>query len=96
MDAHRAVQSRPELPELIDRLGLRDLITAVHCSARTGVEKPHPQAFETVFAQFPGARAGWMIGDSWRADVQGALAVGLRAILVRSKHPDAAVHDGRR
>jgi FMN phosphatase YigB (HAD superfamily) len=32
-----------------------------------------------------------MIGDSWRADVQGALAVGLRAILVRSKHPDAVV-----
>lgn len=33
-----------------------------------------------------------MIGDSWRADVQGALAVGMRAILVRSEHPEAALH----
>ena len=39
----------------------------------------------------PQARAGWMIGDSWRADVQGASAVGMRSILVREKHPGAAV-----
>jgi FMN phosphatase YigB (HAD superfamily) len=32
-----------------------------------------------------------MIGDSWRADVQGALAIGMRAILVRSEHPEAAL-----
>jgi FMN phosphatase YigB (HAD superfamily) len=32
-----------------------------------------------------------MIGDSWRADVQGALAVGMRPILVREKHPGAPV-----
>ena len=81
----------PELPRLMDALDLRDLITAVRCSAHTGVEKPHPEAFETVFADYPKARDGWMIGDSLRADVQGAQAVGMRAILVRSKHPDAAV-----
>jgi putative hydrolase of the HAD superfamily len=43
----------PELPELIDALGLSDLITAVHCSARTGVEKPHPQAFERCSHSIP-------------------------------------------
>jgi FMN phosphatase YigB (HAD superfamily) len=32
-----------------------------------------------------------MIGDSWRADVQAALAVGMRAILVRSEHPEPAL-----
>ncbi len=82
----------PELPGLIRALGLHDLITAVYCSARTGVGKPHHQAFEAVFGDYPDARAGWMIGDSWRADVLGTQTVGMRAIVVRSHHPDAAVH----
>jgi FMN phosphatase YigB (HAD superfamily) len=30
-----------------------------------------------------------MIGDSWSADVKGARAVGMRAILVREAHPEA-------
>ena len=81
----------PELPGLIEALGLSDLISDVLSSGCIDVEKPHPRAFETVFAAPPEARAGWMIGDSWRADVQGALAVGMRAILVRQKHPDAAI-----
>jgi len=82
----------PELPQLVAALGLGDLIMAVYSSGCTGVEKPHPKAFETVFSRHPRARGGWMIGDSWRADVQGALAVGMRAILVRSEHPEAALH----
>jgi putative hydrolase of the HAD superfamily len=81
----------PELPQLVEALGLSDFIAAVYCSACTGVEKPHRKAFETVFALYPGAQSGWMIGDSWRADVQGALAVGMRAILVRSEHPEATL-----
>ena len=67
----------PELTALIDALGLGALITAVHCSGCTGVEKPHPRAFEAVFAAHPAARAGWMIGDSLEADVLGARAVGI-------------------
>ena len=81
----------PELPQLVDSLGLGDLIMTVYSSGCTGVEKPHRKAFETVFARYPAARHGWMIGDSWRADVQGALAVGMRAILVRSEHPEATL-----
>ena len=82
----------PELSRLTDALGLSHLLVAVYSSGRTGVEKPHAKAFETVFADHPEARFGWMIGDSWRADVQGAMAVGMRAILVRERHPDATVH----
>jgi putative hydrolase of the HAD superfamily len=81
----------PELLQLVEILGLSDFIMAVYCSACTGVEKPHLKAFEMVFARYPAARNGWMIGDSWRADVQAALAVGMRAILVRSEHPEAAL-----
>jgi len=62
----------PELGSLVETLGLSRLLSAVYCSALIGVEKPHPKAFEAVFADHPEARAGWMIGDSWRADVQGA------------------------
>jgi putative hydrolase of the HAD superfamily len=79
----------PELPRLLAGLGLNDRFVAVYCSALTGAEKPHPRAFEVVFADYPEARNGWMIGDSWRADVQGAVAVGLRAVLVREKHAEA-------
>ena len=82
----------PELPQLVDALGLSNFITGVYSSGCTGIEKPHRKAFETVFARHPGAHRGWMIGDSWRADVQGALAVGMRAILVRSEHPEAGLH----
>jgi putative hydrolase of the HAD superfamily len=81
----------PELPQLVEALGLNEFITAVYCSACTGVEKPHRKAFETVFARYPETLSGWMIGDSWHADVRGALAVGMRAILVRSEHPEAAL-----
>jgi putative hydrolase of the HAD superfamily len=81
----------PELGGLVETLGLSELLSAVYCSALIGAEKPHPKAFEAVFADHPEARGGWMIGDSWRADVQGARAVGMRAILVREVHPDAAV-----
>lgn len=79
----------PELDDLIDCIGFRPFITRVYNSARLGVEKPNPLAFERVFADFPGARAGWMVGDNWVADIQGAERAGLRSILVRRDHPDA-------
>ena len=85
----------PELPRLTEALGLSSLLIDVYCSGRTGAEKPHPKAFEPVFADHPEARAGWMVGDSWRADVQGAMAVGMRSILVREKHPGAIVQCDR-
>jgi putative hydrolase of the HAD superfamily len=81
----------PELTRIIATLGLDELIEEAFCSADIGAEKPHPSTFDTVFARYPSAREGWMIGDSWRADVEGARAVGLRAILVRTRHPDASV-----
>jgi putative hydrolase of the HAD superfamily len=81
----------PELSRLVADLGLHGYFTAIFCSADIGVEKPHPQAFERVFAAYPAAREGWMIGDSWTADVCGADRVGLRSILVRRAHPAATL-----
>jgi FMN phosphatase YigB (HAD superfamily) len=81
----------PELSRLIDALDLRVHLQEIYCSGVIGVEKPHPRAFETVFAGHPEARRGWMIGDSWHADVAGARAAGMRGILVRERHPEATL-----
>jgi putative hydrolase of the HAD superfamily len=81
----------PEFPQRVEARGLSDFIAAIYCAACTGVEKPHRKACEKVFARDPGAQRGWMIGDSWHVDVQGALAVGLRAMLVRSEPPEAVL-----
>jgi len=79
----------PELPALLEALGLAPYMPMVFTSAATGFEKPHPQAFYTVLRRLGGATTVWMVGDSVAADVAGAYAVGLRAILVRSQHPQA-------
>jgi putative hydrolase of the HAD superfamily len=80
----------PELPALLEALGLAPYIGQVFKSAQTGVEKPHPQAFRNVLTALGRATQIWMVGDSVQADIAGAHAVGLRAVLVRSRHPQAA------
>lgn len=77
----------PELPEIVEALGLGDLVRLVISSAAIGHEKPHAEAFRHALVGVDPARC-WMVGDNPRADVEGASAVGMRAILVR--HPDVA------
>jgi len=79
----------PELPSLAHALGLSPFFEEVLTSARTGFEKPHPEAFKGLLRQLPGGSTVWMVGDSLAADVQGAANVGLPAILVRRKHDGA-------
>lgn len=52
-------------------------------SALTGYEKPHPQAFFQALDRLGCPETVWMIGDNLEADVLGAQAVGIPAILVR-------------
>ena len=80
----------PELPGLMAALGLTPSIARIFTSAAIGFEKPHPQAFHTVLRALGATTAVWMVGDSMTADVAGAYAVGLRAILVRRHHSQAA------
>ncbi|MEK7993527.1 MAG: HAD-IA family hydrolase [Planctomycetota bacterium] len=81
----------PELPQLISVLELGGHFEAIYTSAVTGVEKPHPEAFHRVVATLPAGATVWMVGDSLDADVRGAEAAGLPAILVR-KATEASVH----
>ena len=79
----------PELPQIIEALGLAPHIERIFNSAVTGYEKPHPQAFQNVIETLGSVDALWMIGDNVTADVAGAKTAGIRAILVRSRHPDS-------
>jgi putative hydrolase of the HAD superfamily len=87
----------PELAELVERVGLGGLIDEVVNSAVTGYEKPHPEAFSLGRAAGRDAHELWMIGDNPVADVAGAEAVGIPAILVRriAENPNTIARQSR-
>jgi putative hydrolase of the HAD superfamily len=74
----------PELETLVTQLGLGDLVERVFSSACTGYEKPHPEAFRIALRAEGNPRRRWMVGDNPLADVEGAEALGIPAILVRT------------
>jgi putative hydrolase of the HAD superfamily len=78
----------PELPQLIELLGLDHHFEHVITSATLGYEKPNPSAFEAAISRIPAGARIIMIGDSFKDDYRGARSVGLEAILVRESHPD--------
>jgi putative hydrolase of the HAD superfamily len=82
----------PELEALVAGLGLGSLLERVLSSALIGYEKPHPEAFATARSASGHPSRVWMVGDNPVADVAGAEAAGIDAILVRT----AAGHARRR
>ncbi len=79
----------PELRQIVGGLGLDRYVVALSCSAETGYEKPHPRAYEELLERLQPDEA-WMIGDNVVADVLGAEALGIPAVLVRRPDPRAA------
>jgi len=79
----------PELSLILQGLLRKNYFLQVICSAETGYEKPHPEAFKSVLNLIPEGATIWMIGDNYQADVIGAKQVGIPAILVRSYNPSA-------
>jgi putative hydrolase of the HAD superfamily len=71
------------LPELLDGLGLGAYMDFVAASARIGFDKPHPGIFEWALQQAAvPADTVLHVGDHLDADVAGARAVGIDAVLV--------------
>ena len=62
---------------------LQGLITATVSSSEHGFMKPHPSIFSAALGR-AGVRAAEavMVGDSVRQDIEGALAAGMRAVLL--------------
>jgi putative hydrolase of the HAD superfamily len=82
----------PELPAILASLGLHGYFADVVNSAVTGYEKPHRMAFLIAMERAGQPERAWMVGDNPVADVAGATAVGLPAILVRTRPPDGGRH----
>jgi len=78
----------PELPDILQHLGLLPHLAAVFNSAQTGYEKPHPQAFRNALDFMDSVDEVWMIGDNPKADIAGAAALGIPGILVHNTHPE--------
>jgi putative hydrolase of the HAD superfamily len=84
------------LHERLEETGLAALVDGAVASAELGAAKPEPAIFERALelARVPPGRA-WHVGDSVREDVDGALAAGIRAVLIaRDDRAPAPGEDG--
>jgi putative hydrolase of the HAD superfamily len=82
----------PELTQIVQGTGLDHWIDAVVSSAVVGYEKPHAGIFAAA-REIAGHDAQvWMVGDNPDADVAGAIAVGIPALLVQ--HPERPPREG--
>jgi putative hydrolase of the HAD superfamily len=71
--------SEGRLAELLEEIGLAAPFAAIVDSGRVGIEKPDRRIFEHALAR-TGRETGVHIGDSWTADIEGALGAGWRAV----------------
>lgn len=85
--------SHRSLDSFASHFDLQGLIDASVSSSEHGLMKPHPSIFNAALeAMGVRARDAWMVGDSVRHDVDGALKAGLRAALLHrsdTPHPQA-------
>jgi putative hydrolase of the HAD superfamily len=72
--------SEGHLAELLDEIHIADAFHAIIDSGRVGIEKPDRRIFDHALAALGATRPGIHIGDSWPADIAGALGAGWRAI----------------
>lgn len=81
----------PELPILVEELGLGSLVEATITSAAVGAEKPNPEIFAHAlrYVGVSSSEGVWMVGDNPIADVEGARTVGIRALLADGDYDDA-------
>jgi HAD superfamily hydrolase (TIGR01662 family) len=76
--------SHRSLDAFREHFKLGALITTSVSSAEHGFMKPHPSIFETALSRAGvEARDAIMVGDSLKADIEGAVAAGMRGILLR-------------
>lgn len=76
------------LPRILAELGLARWLDAVVYSAALGVEKPHPRIFRAVCGELEvDPQEALHVGDRVREDVEGALAVGMEALLLVRRRP---------
>jgi HAD superfamily hydrolase (TIGR01549 family) len=76
--------SHRSLDAFREHFRLSGVITTAVSSAEHGYMKPHRSIFDTALEQAGVAAVdSLMVGDSLKADIEGALAIGMRAVLLR-------------
>jgi putative hydrolase of the HAD superfamily len=73
----------PELPALVEGLGLTRHFDAIVSSGVVGYEKPHRRLFEAALRHVQPGETVWMIGDNPDADCRPVCELGMNAVLVR-------------
>jgi putative hydrolase of the HAD superfamily len=91
-NTHRCLQS------FQSHFELQGLIGATISSSEHGLMKPHPSIFAAALQRLGVTAAeAVMVGDSFRHDIEGALAAGMRAVLLnRGDAAAPAVHGSAR
>lgn len=77
----------PELAELVKELRLEKYFSKIYSSGNIGYEKPNKKIFDYVINDLEADRNNCtMIGDSYDADIAGALRSNIEPILVRKEN----------
>lgn len=79
----------PELPAIVQSIGIGPHFTDIISSAMTGYEKPHPEMFKIALQVGGWPERVWMVGDNYEADVLGAEKAGIKGFLVRRSNAKA-------
>jgi len=75
-------------------LDLADFFTSVTISTEAGAAKPSSEIFQIALTKHQcSPQECWHIGDSLKADYQGAKALGIRGILVHREYPKKGILD---
>lgn len=74
----------PELPALVEALGLGPVVEFVVTSALVGVKKPHPRIYELACTRLGvQPKDCRYVGDGGSSELTGAAAMGMSAVLLR-------------
>ena len=76
----------PELAVLVNDFGLNSYFEHVFTFTTIGYKKPHLGLFEYALSRLPKCNNIWIIGESYNAEIIGADAANLTAVLVRQTH----------
>ena len=87
---HIVSNNTEDLRSIVSNLGWSDLFSSITFSQEVGAEKPDPRIFRLALHRATVDPKGvWHVGDSWTADVQGALGVGLSPIWLNRETSEA-------
>lgn len=82
----------PELPNIVEQLGLSEYLLDCISSANVGYEKPNLKIYEYALKRHNYPKDVWMVGDSITSDVRGPQVLGIKGILVRSEKVDGVLY----